>query len=95
MRAPESFFFTSQVAANSGTFELKGGAYVIDAVAQWGGGSITLQRLGPDNATFITAATAMTVNGTSGALALPPGTYQFAVTTAAALYVSVIRVPGE
>jgi hypothetical protein len=54
-----------------------------------------LQRLGPDGATFITAATALSANGTSGSIALPPGVYKLAVASASALSVSVIRIPAE
>lgn len=95
MRAHESYTFSSPTAADSPNFSLLGGAYVLDAVANFNSGTITLQRLGPDGATFITAATALSANGTSGSIALPPGVYKYAVASATALSVSVIRIPAE
>ena len=93
MRGQEGKLF-SDISADTDEFQLQGGAYVIDAVATWGGGTVTLQRKGPDGA-FMTAATAFTANGTSGGLVLPPGTYKFDVVTATAVYVGLVRVPGE
>jgi len=95
MRATDGFAYSSPTAANSATFQLVGGVYVVDAVANFNSGSITLQRLGPDGSTYITAVTALTANGTSGGVPLPAGTYQIAVASASALSVSVTRVPGE
>lgn len=95
MRAQDGFSYTSPTATNSGTFQLQGGAYVMDAVAAWNSGSITLQRLGPDGSTYITAATALSADGTSGGLVLAAGTYRLLVASASALSVSVMRVPGE
>lgn len=95
MRAPDGFSFDSLTAADSDEFELVGGAYAVDAIASWGGGNIALKRLGPDGNTYITAATALSADGTSGSIALPPGTYKFVVTTAAGLWVSISRIPGE
>lgn len=95
MRAPESFAHSSLAAANSANFPLVGGAYALDVIATWNSGSLTLQRLGPDNATFITAATALTADGTSGSLALPPGTYRFLVASATNLWAQIVRIPGE
>lgn len=95
MRAHESFNYNSQTAVSSDNFPLLGGAYVLDAVANFNSGTITLQRLGPDGVTFITAATALSANGTSGSIALPPGVYKLLVASATALSVSVIRIPAE
>lgn len=94
MRAHESFNFQN-ISATTDSFMLQGGAYVLDAVGNFNGGSATLQRQGPDGATFITAATALSAVGTSGSLALPPGTYKIALATATGLSVSVIRIPAE
>ena len=95
MSAQDGNSYSSQTATNSPTFQLEGGSYVIDVVAAWGGGSVTLQRLGPDGATFITAATALSTNGSSGLVTLPAGTYQWAVVTAGGVYASVSRVLGN
>jgi hypothetical protein len=95
MRAGESFSFSSPTVADSPSFSLTGGAYALDAVGNFNGGSVTLQRQGPDGATFITAATALSAVGTSGSLALPPGVYKIAVAGATGFSVSVIRIPAE
>lgn len=95
MRSQEGFSFSSLSAANSDEFPLQGGAYAMDAIATWNAGSITLQRKGPDGATFITAATALSADGTTGSLALPPGIYRIGVASATNLWVSVSRIPGE
>lgn len=94
MRAHDAHTF-SNISADTAEFALTGGVYVVDAVATWGGGSITLERLGPDGTTWLTAVTALTANGVSAASALPPGQYRVAVATATAVYVTVVRVPGE
>lgn len=94
MRAHESVNFQN-IAADTANFTLTGGAYVLDAVGNFNSGSVTLQRLGPDGATFFTAATALSAVGTSGSLALPPGIYKIAVANATGLSVSVIRIPAE
>lgn len=95
MRASESFAYSSLTATSSDSFELKGGAYAMDAIATWNSGSITLQRRGPDGATFITAATALSADGTSGSIALPPGIYRFLVASATGLWASITRIPAE
>jgi hypothetical protein len=94
MRAHDSVNFQN-ISADTANFVLTGGAYVLDANGNFNSGTVTLQRLGPDGATFITAATALSANGTSGSIALPPGVYKLAVASATALYVSVIRIPAE
>jgi hypothetical protein len=94
MRSPEAVLF-SNISATPAAFLLEGGAYVLDVVATWGGGSVTLNRLGPDGSTYLAAVTALTATGTSGAVALPKGRYQLAIATATAVYASVVRVPGE
>lgn len=62
-----------------------GGRGVFSAVGTFGGGSVTLQYLGPDGATWITAATALTAAGLV-AFELPPGQIRAAVVTATGVY---------
>jgi hypothetical protein len=88
MRAHDSVNFQN-ISADTANFALNGGAYVFDAVGNFNSGSATLQRLGPDGATFITAATALSAVGTSGSIALPPGTYKLLLPS-----LSVIRSGG-
>lgn len=81
----------SNVSTTQGPFKLFGGTYGVVASATWGGGSVTLQTLSADGVTFVTCMTAFSANGYASA-ALAPGQYQFLVTTATAVYVSIARV---
>ena len=83
--------FFSNVSATQGPFKLNGGTYGITASATWSGGSVQLQLLAPDGATWIAAQTALSANGFA-VLNLPPGQYQFAVTTATAVYIAIARI---
>jgi hypothetical protein len=82
----------SNISANTSAFTLAGGKYGVSYSATWGGGSVTLQALGPDGSTYLTAATAFSANGYS-TVDLAPGQYRFAVTTATAIYLAVARIP--
>jgi hypothetical protein len=73
---------------------VRGGLYQVTVVATWGGGNVTLQRLGPDGTTYLNVDSAYTVNG-GGTYYLPPGTYKFAVVTATVVRVDVSRVAGD
>jgi hypothetical protein len=100
MRAGESF--TGAPAALTGLtttgaqFYLEGGKYWLAAVGTFNSASVTLQRVGPDGNTFVTAATALTAAG-GNVSDLPPGTYQVTISgsTTAALYWEVVRIPEE
>lgn len=94
MSAGDGAFF-SNISATTDPFPLDGGVYVVDALATWSSGTVTLQRLGPDGANYLTAATALSADGTSGGVVLSRGTYRFAVATATGVYVGVSRVPGS
>ncbi len=83
------------ISATTGQFYLEGGEYGAVYMASWGsGGSVTLQILGPDGSTWIAVTAAWLANGTA-VLALPPGNYRFAITTATGVYVNLARIPGE
>jgi hypothetical protein len=84
----------SNASSNSATFQLLGGLYGITATATWSSGSVTLEMLGPDGSTFVTAATAFSANGYETAY-LPPGTYKWVIATATAVYARVTRIPFE
>ena len=95
MRAPQSVWFQN-IAATPADFVLYGGVYILDVIGTFGGaGAVTLSRRGPDGSTYMTSATAITANGSSGAIALPPGTYRLVVADTTALYASLVRIPGE
>lgn len=67
----------SNIAATTAGFSLAGGKYCIDVIGSTFG-TVTLQRLGPDGTTEITAVTAFSANGTANA-DLPPGQYKLAI----------------
>lgn len=84
----------ANISATTAAFYLKGGYYMVAAVATWGGGNAELQSLGPDGTTWLSAPTALklTANGMIAGY-LPPGQYRFAITTATAVYCNVAGVP--
>ncbi len=93
-RAGDSQEF-SNIAANTAAFKLQGGYYMVAAVATFGGGSVELQALGPDQSTWLSLPTALklTANGTIAGY-LPPGQYRFTIATATGVYCSVAGVPS-
>lgn len=84
----------TNIAATPAAFYLKGGYYMLSAVATWGGGNVELKMLGPDGSTYLSAPTALKLSA-NGMIAgyLPAGQYQLAVTTATAVYAAVSGVP--
>lgn len=94
MRGHEGFVLLKNVTAvTSSPVELLGGLYQFDVIAT-GAGSVTLQRVGPDGATQVTAMTAITTSGGAQAY-LPPGTYQAVTTGLTAVYATLVRIPTE
>lgn len=83
----------SNASATSAGAQWGGGRGVFAVVATFGGGSVTLQYLGPDEATWLTGATALTANGLV-AFELPPGQIRAAVATATAVYARVDQSKG-
>ena len=65
------------INATTAAFNLDGGKYCIDVIASTFG-TVTLQRLGPDGSTYLTALNAFSANGTANA-DLPPGQYKVAL----------------
>jgi hypothetical protein len=97
MRAQEAVRpFVNAAPGTSATFELKGGAYVIDFVGT-GTGTVVLNRLGPDGTTFlpVTLPAAVTVSAVSQSFGLPQGQYNVVITTTTANSVTVARVQAE
>lgn len=66
------------ISATTAAFTLTGGQYGFTVVATFGGGSVTLQILGEDASTWLTAATAVTVAGYATAY-LVAGRYRLAL----------------
>lgn len=81
----------SNASATGDSVVWGGGRGVFCATATWGGGSVTLQYLGPDGSTYVTAATALTANGLVS-FELPPGRIRAAVVTATAVYANAEQV---
>jgi len=63
-------------------------------VASWGGGSVTLHGLVPDNATYVTVLTAITADGYA-TVQLPPGTHRVLIATATAVYLDIIAIATD
>lgn len=104
----EAVLFSNVLVANSPfLFKLTlGGKYSVSVVATFGGGSIKLQKLGPDASTYVDhlapfnnagtevdlVISTFAANGTK-VFDLAPGDYQFLLTTATSAYLSVARIP--
>jgi hypothetical protein len=67
----------SNISATTAAFPLKGGKMMLACIASTYG-TVTLQALGPDGSTYLTAATAFSANGTETA-DLAGGMYRVAV----------------
>lgn len=98
MRATESIsFFTNAAAGTSGAFEVKGGIYQLVVSAGGTGGTVTLQTLGGDNATWVPVTPtqpALTQAGTVN-YTIPPGQYRLVITTLTSIYAVLARAPVE
>lgn len=87
--------FTNAAAGTSANFTLKGGVYAFEFSATGGPGTVIMNVLGPDGATFINIGlTAITTSPNFQTIALPAGTYQVVITTFTANYVKITRVGG-
>jgi hypothetical protein len=71
---------------------LLGGNYGLLVSATFSGGSITLNGLALDGATYVAVLPAFTASGYAQ-VQLPPGQYQLAVATATAVYAALSRIP--
>ena len=80
-------------SATSAVFQWPGGRGWFSAKATWGGGSVGLQYMLPDNTTYVAAHTALTADG-GVAFELPPCTVKCVVTTATAVYAQAARIPA-
>lgn len=89
----------SGLGPGSEQFALNGGIYLLAARSSaWGGGSVALQMLGPDGATYLSvslngAPVQLTADGTVSPIWLPPGQYQLVVATATGVDVKLASVP--
>jgi hypothetical protein len=77
------------ISATPAPFTLRGGNYGVSVSATFGGGSVTLQRLLPDAATYVTVMTAFAAAGYANAN-LPSGTYRLLITTATGVIADIV-----
>lgn len=87
------FTLLSNASATSAVFDWPGGRGWFAAKATWGGGSVGLQYMLPDNTTYVAAHTALTADG-GVAFELPPCKVKAVVATATAVYASAARIPS-
>lgn len=85
----------SNISATTSGFPLKGGKYAVAAVATFGGGSVKLQRLGPDGSTYLSVSSTTDFTAAGHAVVdLAPGQYRFTIATASAVYADVVGIPS-
>jgi hypothetical protein len=94
MRARDGFSFSNVGTGSTAQKYLLGGLYAF-TYAGTGTGTATLQVLGPDGATWITAVTAFAATTGFVTVYLPAGYYRVTIATFTANYFSVVRVPFE
>lgn len=95
MRADDGFIVNFTSASTSASFQLVGGKYGITGhAASWNAGNATLQVRAADDSTWLTAATAISVDGYQTA-DLMPGLYRVVLTTTAAANIGVSRIPQD
>jgi hypothetical protein len=87
---PRNFQYWSAISATPNDFNLDAGVYGITLHATtWG--SATLQKLLPDGTTYVAAAAAFSVDGTS-VLQLPAGQYRLALSGVTALTGEIAKI---
>ena len=72
-------------------FSLLGGRYAAVLNATWSGGNVELDVFAPDGTTAVKVAS-WTADATE-IIDLPPGRFQFQITTSTAVQVALVRVP--
>jgi hypothetical protein len=80
-------------SANGAPAQWGGGKGLFTAVANWGGGSVQLQYMGPDGVTWLNIGAALTANGYLN-FELAPGLIRAAVTAATAAYAQADQTKG-
>lgn len=86
--APTTF---SNIGSTTAAFTLKAGLYGVEAVATWGGGTVTLSRLAGDGTTYVSTGVSFTANGYT-TVQIPSGTYEVVIATASAVYVQIAPI---
>jgi hypothetical protein len=80
------------ISATTAAFAVKGGTYGL-TVSATTFGSVQLQTLSLDGATWLNAGSAISANGFVSQ-ALPPGQYRFLLAGASAVYAALTSVPS-
>lgn len=82
----------SNISATTAAFTLRGGTYGVTVKAT-GFGTVKLQRLAPDGATYVSVSTDTDFAADGYAsVNLPAGTYRFEITTATAVYADITSI---
>lgn len=82
----------SNISATPASFTVRGGQYGVTVHAgTWSSGSVTLQRLANDGATYVTCLMAFSADGYA-TVNLPSGTYQLTVASATGIYADVTAI---
>jgi hypothetical protein len=80
------------IAATTDAFTLRGGRYQFLVSATFNDGSVGVEALAPDGATWVACADPLEANGAQ-VHDLSPGTYRIAVDTATAVNAALVAVP--
>jgi len=85
----------TNASATGNSVDWGGGKGFVDAVGTFGGTSLQLQRLGPDDTTYVPVGSAITAAG-AVVVDMPPGKVRMAVTggTPSGLYSRIEQVRG-
>ena len=95
MRAVDGYL-AENINDTTAAFMLRGGLYGVDVVANFGGGSVKLQRVAADGSSLVSvsSSTDFTADGYA-TVNLPPGSYKLTIATASGVYANIRRIPGE
>jgi hypothetical protein len=93
-RAKDGKSFANIGTGSTAQFYLNGGLYGIDYVGT-GTGTATLQKLGGDGETWVTAATAFSATTGYETAYLSAGWYRVTIATFTANYINIARIQGE
>jgi hypothetical protein len=81
------------IAATTDAFTLRGGRHQFVVAANFGGGSVGVEALAADGATWVACADPLEANGVQ-VMDLAPGQYRVAVETATAVNAALVSVPA-
>jgi hypothetical protein len=83
------------LSSNTGVFFLEGGWYSLTAIATWNSGSIVLERLAADEATFVSTTVTLNTNGIITQM-LPSGVYKLVISgTPTGIYADLTHISSK